>query len=231
MEQTLITAWEVVKYSPEADNTPTANVQPHIFQKEQAFARKVLGDDFYQLLIADLVDHGDVNAWDKSATYNTGDVVEYYGLTLKSLQDANTINPCEDTGGTWWAETQKFTTPCFESLWVLYLRRYLAFLIMADALEYTTYPSGARGVSERFDEALGVKSASWQIFAARKQRLLQDAGEILENMKSYMVKQHELWKEDNTTGCDFSKAGFVACDVSPSTFRGQFKRFATRKIT
>jgi len=220
----------VVKYSPESNQFPTAYIQPHIFQKERAFARKVLGLEMYELLTADLVNHGTIKPYDGATTYALNDVVEYFGMTLKSLQGSNNINPCEDAEGDYWQEALKFTTPCYQTLWELYLRRFLAFHIMGEALEYTTYPAGAKGVIERVDQNTGTRTASFSIFTAHKQALLKDAGEVLENMVQYMQEQNKAFAADENTGCDFSKALFVNCETLPAAqaFSRPAKRFAFR---
>jgi len=220
--QTIMTAGEGVRHSPETSKFPPSLISPHIYQKEQTLVRQVLGQDFYDLLVADLVSYTGLTTWSPSQTYSTGAFVDFYGLILKSLVDGNTVHPCEDTAGTNWAAARRFNTDCYEDLWAWYLRPYLSAVIMASALDYATYPAGAKGVVEWADDASGARSASMPVFLARKTKLLNDAAEILENMKAYMIKQ------DNDGTCDFSTVPFVDCN-NPRVTKTPRRRFLFRK--
>lgn len=205
-QRTLITAWEVVRYSPESDHFPTAYVEPHIYPKEQTLRRTFLGKDFYDALIADQIDYGTPDEWSKSATYASGDYVNYFGATLVSLTGSNTVQPCDDPDNVYWGIPDKFETSCYQSLWELYLRQYLAYYVIAAPLEYTTYPSGGKGVTEWVDDGggfrdgSGVKSASRQTMSKRLERLNNDANEIQQNMVEWMNDQTD------DGACDFSDA-------------------------
>ena len=68
MPKTLITVWEVIRYSPVSNKFPTAYVSG-VYRKEISFARKWLGKEFYDLLIDDLVEYGTVKNWTNGETY------------------------------------------------------------------------------------------------------------------------------------------------------------------
>lgn len=208
----LITAWEVIRYSPASDKFPPGEVEPHIFQTEFAFARKYFGITLYNVLVAALVDYGKPDEWDATATYDADDIVVYFGSVLKSLVGSNTTNPCEDDG-TKWAVAEKFSTACYEDLWNIHLRDYLAFLVMSTALDYSTYKITAKGAIEFFDDESGIRTAGYKSFSNLKTKLIHDAEERLENMKCYM--------EDSS--CDFSDALFLCDDTK--TFRRRTRRF------
>lgn len=222
-QETLITAWEVVKYSPESDKFPTGLVQPHIYPKERTFRRVYLGKEFYDLLLADKVDYGVVEEWDATATYASGDYVDYFGTTLVSLTSGNNTQPCEDQAGEFWEEPDKFTTECYQNLWELYLRQYLAYYIIPAALPHATYPSGGKGVTEWIDDGsmrqgAGSKSASQGVLASRLNILQNEANEILQNMRDWMNDQNDAGT------CDFSLA--IPCIESNPT--PQRRRIAYR---
>ena len=233
MPTTIITPGEVVRYSPESGKYPPQMVERHIFRKEQKFARECLGFDFYDLLIADLKDWSNIKAWVSGTSYATGDLVNYYGLIIESKVDSNNNNPCEDTGGTYWMLADKFNTACYQTLWENYMRDYLAFSVMATSLDHTTYPVSAKGAQEWAQEGSGSgsKSASYQVFVGRKNKLLNDAADILENMKSWVLREHN----DADSSCDFSEVLFVkqcigACNTPRQSrtfhFRAKNKRWA-----
>lgn len=222
----MITAGEVVKYSPESSKFPPGAVQPHIFRKERAFVRAFLGNDFYQLLLADLTDVSAMQAWSPNKSYSTGDVVDYFGMTLESLADANTVNPCEDTDGASWASVQKFQSACYQSLWEQGMREHLAYTIMAASIDHTTFPAGARGLVEWVDDASGSRSASNFAFVARKNKLLADASEALENLKEYIYREHT----DTESTCDFSELLWLkGCTTKPGIHRGRRFHFMNKR--
>lgn len=224
--QTIITAGEVVRYSPESSKFPPQAVQPHIFRKERAFVRAFLGHDFYQLLLADLEDVTELQAWSPLAQYNTGDVVDYFGMTLKSLVDNNSVNPCEDPGATNWELMRKFQSECFENLWQQGLREHLAYTIMASAIDHTTFPAGARGVVEWVDDASSSRSASNSTFFARKNKLLSDASEALENLKEWIYREHT----DTESVCDFSEMLWLkGCTTKPGIHRARRFHFQNKR--
>lgn len=190
-QTTLITAWEVVKYSPESDKFPAAYVGKHIYRKEQYVRRDVLGKDFYDAMLADLVDFGEPEEWSSLATYASGDYVKYFDTILQSTLDDNAIEPCVSG----WVEPDKFETECYNLLWVDGdLRGYLAFLIIADAVVHPTYPSGAKGVTEWISEGNGsdsARSAKQNIVAGKQTTLRKEADEILANLKEWVKDKLE----------------------------------------
>ena len=229
--QTIITPGEVVRHSPESSKYPPQSVEKFIFPIEEELARTCLGFDFYDLLIDDLKDWSGIKAWVSGTSYALGDLVNYYGLIIESKVADNTNNPCEDTQGQYWALAAKFSDTCYETLYTRYLRDYLAFMVMQSSLEYTTYPASAMGVQEWMKEGSGSgsKSASRQTFVARKNKALNDAARILENMKSWMLREHS---NTNSSDCDFSKVLFIqqctgTCDAPRQSRRFFFRRQVT----
>lgn len=222
---TLISPGEVIRWSPESSKFPPSIVAPHILRKEQTLARSFLGLDFYDAIKADKVDISGKTAWVPGTSYPTGAIVDYFGLVLKSLADANTTNPCEDTDGTKWEEVRKFTSDCFENIWLQGLRDYLAYTVMAAALDHSTFPASGKGVAEWVDDASGSRSASYQVFVSRKNKLLADASESLENLKLWMYREHI----DTESACDFSDCLYIkGCSRKPGIHRGRRFHFTNR---
>lgn len=194
-QTTLITSWEVVKYSPESDKFPAAYVGGHIYRKERWVRREILGKDFYDAMLDDMVDFGDPQEWSSETTYASGDYVKYYDTILQSIAADNTVEPCATNASGYWVEPDKFETACYNSLWVDGdLRGYLSHLIMADAIVHPTYPAGAKGVTEWIDEGSATqsaRSAKQNIVAAKQATLRKEADEILANLKDWVEDQLE----------------------------------------
>lgn len=227
MATKLITPGEVITAAPESSKFPAALLEPHIQRKEDTLSRTCLGRTFYDLLLADVVDYGTLSIWKASGTYAEDEYVDYYGLILKSKVADNSTNPCDDDG-TNWEVAAKFGTACYESLWTLYLKPYLAFTVMASALDYATFPAGAKGVVEWVDDQTGAKSASMAVLNARKSKLLSDAAEVMDNMKDWMIRE----TQDTTSTCDFSDVPFVSNECGPACAPRHLKRrFAFNDIT
>lgn len=215
----------MVRYSPESQKFPPNAALPHIERKEKAFARSFLGVDFYQALLGDLVDTAGMKAWSPATTYSQGDIVDYFGMVLKSLVATNSVNPCEDVAGESWEAVKKFTSDCYETMWAEGLRDYLAYTVMASAIDHTTFPASAKGVGEWSDDASGLRSASYNIFVARKNKLLSDASEALENLKDWLRREHD----DADSLCDFSDVLWIQdCRKKPPFSRGRRFHFANR---
>jgi hypothetical protein len=145
----------------------TGKVCDHIRRKERRFAREFLGKDYYDLLIADLIDYAGTDEYDSGTTYNQNDTVLYFGAILKSLVNANDTAPCDDDG-TKWEVAPKFQTECYQNLWTDYLREYLALYIAAEVIDYTTYPLGNKGVLEFVEDQSGMKTAGTRGFQGMK---------------------------------------------------------------
>lgn len=185
MPTTIITAWEIVKHSPLSNQMDTGKICEHIRRKERRFAREFLGKDYYDLLIADLIDYTGTAEYDSETTYSEGDNVLYFGTILQSKKNGNNTNPCDDDG-TNWEIAPKFNSACYNALWLDYLREYLALYIAAEVIDYTTFPIGNKGVLEFVEDQSGMKTAGTHGFQGMKKKLLNDADEALENLKDYL---------------------------------------------
>lgn len=224
----LITAWEVVRYSPEDDNFPTSKVEPFIETTEETLRRKWLGEDFYDTLLADKTSYT-ATVWDATATYSQDDYVDYYGVILRSKTNSNTTAPCDDDG-TDWAEVNKFDTLCYNTLWTKYLRRYLAFIIMSKALKATTYPAGSKGVVKYIDDQAGTMGVSAKELESKVSALLKEADEILENMQEWIKDTYSDYSNGliSASGCSgLASANCVAGGIQ-QTQRPR-KRFNFRR--
>ncbi len=185
----IITAGEIVRYNYSSSKLQPALLQPHIKRKEESFANEVLGFDFYEALKADLVDVSGAQGYNGNKIYALGEKVVFYGLTLESLANNNTVNPCEDSAGVAWAPVQKFNSDCYEALYNGYLREAFCITVLSAALPHLTYPISSKGLSEWVDDGTGARSAGLDTVSSRAHTLRADAEEVVKNMQAYMNRE------------------------------------------
>lgn len=140
--QTLLREREAIILSriPKHD-FPPADIAD-IFNIEMAERRNCLGEDFYDALLADLVDYSAVESFVKGTAYTTGQVVEYKGIYYKAV--SNTSN--EPTVATDWDYAPKFTTAIYEEFWCKFLGRYLALIAVRNSMAPTARKLTGAGV-------------------------------------------------------------------------------------
>lgn len=182
---TLITAYEVVKYSPVRFDYPTATICTAIKNKELSLFRDCLGTDFYNLLLADVINYHNIPEYNIYTRYTTGDIVFYDGTLFVALQGAPPSTPLEDDSS--WAIAPKFTTTKYQVLWDDYLKYYLAYMIIHSTINYSTFQAGSMGLvliknyTEQGQSTVGLKELwNW------KSNIKQDAVDFLENMKAFI---------------------------------------------
>lgn len=207
----LITAWEVVMFSPVKRDFPTAFLCNAIKPKELTLFRECLGNQLYLDLIADLVDYTSYEEYNSSTTYNIGDVVLLDTCLFVSLINTNASNPYDTDA---WELGKKFTTDCYNELWECHLRQYLAYMVIYTTINYATTQAGAKGITKFNDGVSGEASVHYKALFAYEQNfkraLLDDANDILENMKVFM-------KDNPTCFPDFADAcGRDKCKIKRS---------------
>lgn len=194
----LITAYEAVKYSPFRDNYPTANVCNHIKRVEyKLFNKCYLGLDLLDKMRKDLIPLDEAKNYDSSLIYSEGDLVCYDNCVFISVKDNNTTNPDDASGEPCWEIPRKFKSDCYQDLWECHLRYWLALEIMYTSIRYGTYQAGSKGLVKIVDDSTGVATVNSKEFSEFKKELKHDADDELENMFDWMVRKHKS-KE-----CDF----------------------------
>lgn len=198
MAQTqLITAYEVIRYSPAGRDYPETHVCDRIALVEETLWNKCFGWDFYDYMITKIspLPTGQVE-WEVGQSYAINQWVIRDSCSYKSLAGANTTDPLTDT--TNWERHRKFTDDCLNELWEGYLRQYLAFKIYAGSLIYTTHNSTAGGLVIRSNEdgrGGGTRVASKGEIIYSQEKILSDIQDIYDNMIS--------WLKKNKTDCLF----------------------------
>lgn len=158
---TLITAAEAVRHAPVNADFPAAKLCAVIPAEEQNLFLDHIGYDFYEILIADLVDYSGTAEWDSGATYGAGDLVMFGGIVYESLAGGNTEPIGDPLNLSAWKEADKFETACYNSLWLSgFLREAIAYSVIAAALPHVTYPTGSIGTVEKYEDMTGVRTVS-----------------------------------------------------------------------
>lgn len=155
----LITPFEVLKYSPAGFDYPTSSFCELIPQIEQEFARECLGETLYDYLVTKLAVYpSSVSEYDPNATYSLDDLVIRNGCTFKSTANGNTTDPIEP--GSSWTAFERFTDAGANRLWEGYLRFLLALKVYQSSLIFTTFRSGAGGLTVNQGDGSGTRGAN-----------------------------------------------------------------------
>ena len=205
----LITAWEVVLYSPVKRDFPTAFLCNAIKPKELKLFRECLGNELYEALIDDLVPYDDYEEYNSSNLYSIGDVVLLDTCLFVSKINSNSTNPYDtDT----WELGKKFERDCYNELWECHLRPYLAYMVIYTTINYVTTQAGAKGIVKFNDGVSGEASvhykALFQYEQNFKRALLDDANDMLENMKEFMKDNPDCFP-DTADACGNDKCKVV----------------------
>lgn len=192
----LITPAEVVRYSPVSNDFPLSQLYGQVKAEEWLLFIQYIGEDFYELLLADLVDYSSVPQWD-GGPYAAGDHVMEQGMIFTSLIDANETEIGDPLNEAAWKEADKFTTACYNSLWTTgFLRELLAYAVILPAVTHTTYPTGAAGTVQKYEDMTGIRTAANPNYAKVIDELQRG-----KNMRLRLVAKYI---SDNSEGCNFS---------------------------
>jgi hypothetical protein len=211
---TIITAAEAIRYSPVENSFPESSVDDHIGLEEENALIELLGEDFYNILIADLIDYSGTAEYDPDTTYSNGNKVVYEGRVFESLADSNTTLIGDPLDTSKWKEADKFTTECYNDLYFKgHLRTYLSCLVIIQAVPHVTFKTGASGVIEKRDDKTSIRTAQNQNYS----QVLDALYRRKEIAKKAMIRHIE----NNQKICDFSKVKFIDCYTLEMPKRGR----------
>lgn len=188
----MITAWEVVRYSPAGATYPTVNVCEAIPHIEEAVGHKCLGEDLYEWLLSELTEYpANVQDYDPATEYGEDEYVVRNGCLFVSTVPCNRTDPVDPEND--WDTVAKFADACANTLWEKYLRRLLALRVYETVMLYDTQHSGAGGVVVALGDGYntGHRAASKGEIADRAKRIDADANLVVQNMHRWMQKQIE----------------------------------------
>lgn len=183
-----ITAWEVAKYSPVGKDFPPDKISPHIDTCEENL-KDCFGEDFFDLLVDDLKADANVySEYQPGKSYLIGDKVIHLGIRYEALANTSKV---PGTSPLDWEQWENFTTAEYNTLWVKYLRRYLAMDIALPAVTLATYPATGKGIMIHQDQNTGTATASPGQVSTYKNELLNQRDSIKKHMIAYMTKVHK----------------------------------------
>ena len=194
---TLITAREVVRYSPDNLHGDVAHKCTFIIQKEEKLFRKCLGWAFYQALLADKISYpqGTWSVFMENASYAVGDIVMFYDDLYIATQATTGQKPVANSA--FWSEAPKFNNPLYEFLWVRYLRYLLAYSVLNTGILSSAIRSTATGLQRTADKEQS-RPATLAEIDAFKHEMDGDTRDILENMDFYIKEnpnQYPLYRD------------------------------------
>lgn len=198
MSRTIITALEVVRYSPAGRDYPLTHICDRIELVEEDIGYRVLGEQFYTYLLNNLEEKPTgVEEWKDCNEYSNGELVDINGCIFRSLIDGNRQDPLDSVNA--WEEYPKFTKSCLNTFWKSYFRKYLAYTIYAGSLNYTTNATGAGGLVVRVqgdaNRSNTTRTANKTEMSTMTSDLLSDADTLYRNMMRWLVA--------NKTQCNF----------------------------
>lgn len=224
MKTTLITAYEVKRYSPAGRAYPEANICLLLGQIEEDFMVTCFGREMYDWLKSKLKLYPkNAQEYDPSISYELNDVVIRHGCLFKSLVDCNRTDPVDSDND--WEQVQKFTDSCANSLWERYLRELLAFSVYERVIIYDTIQSTSGGlvvnVSDGMNTTVRAATKSEIADVVKSLRLHQEA--ILSNMRRWIktlleTKQCLHMPLESSVACSSG----ICEDVKPSSRRIAF---------
>lgn len=182
MRTTLLTPKDVIQYTG-----VNVNVTPCTFRElyniEFYEARKCLGFDFWQAMVAALADYSAEPEYVSGTTYNEDDIVKYQGVYKIALQTTTAV----PTVSTDWENAPLFTGDCAESydgLFCDFIGPYLAHKALAKRLPYIWKQIRDVGVVEFNGQQFQTTDSN--DMTRLQNAIYSDASMILGNLKFYM---------------------------------------------
>jgi hypothetical protein len=180
--KTLITPIEVIAKANVDHNFDTKIVCSHIANVEFRYLsspKGCFGDDFYNALVADVVDYID---YDSTVTYALDDIVIYGGAYYKCL--ANGTIGFEPTNIAKWVKVSKFTNSDYQELWDNHLWDFMAIATQHASTFGNAYRSTSKGIMR--NDSDNSKPAEYAGVKALKDELMSTIMLVQERMDIYL---------------------------------------------
>lgn len=205
--KTIITAQEVLYYTPRHQGTDVNNIKHLVPLKEEGLFNVWLGLDWYAALLDDLVDHSGFSHFQEGQTYALDTVVLWRDRLYKVSGDPNSAGtlPSDEA---YWIEAPKFTTAANEYLWKRYLRTVLAWAIMHTGLVYQAIQQTSLGLVQA-GSSDQQRPVSGRQLANFKGEVGEDLNSFLQTMNAYLVANASTFPlyKGNQTGTDCNGNG------------------------
>lgn len=204
--KTIITAQEVIYYTPNAQGHGVDSLKGMIPLKEEGLFRVWLGMDWYTALLDDLSDHSGFAYFQESTNYTTNQVVLWRDLLYQVTASPNSGGALPSDSSAW-QEAPKFATEANNYLWQRYLRTVLAWHMMHTSLVYTAIKQTALGIVQA-GSSENQRPVSGRALASFKNEVGEDFNSFLLTMDAYL--------RENSTAFPLYKPNQEACDTPGS---------------
>ena len=219
--ETIITAWEVINFSPAGRDYPQRPVCDAIFREETDFFYTCLGSTFYAYLKTHLTAYDPETTFEyiPGTAYSTGNIVIRNGCLFVSNVNSNTTDPANDKINAWdWLP--KFDVDCANEFWERFLRQVLAYRIYMSTLNFTTQRSGAGGVVVMMGDQSGMRGANKGEISDTKKALLHQIDMSTKNMHRWLIEKQ------NDTTCSLPVSDALNCDFWCMKNKSKTRRWA-----
>lgn len=200
----LITPFEVLKYSPAGMAYPTNQFCELIPDIELELARECLTVELYEYLEARLAPYPTTAAeFDNCTAYNIGQKVIRNGCLFVSVINNNETDPLGETGA--WTAFLRFTNVWAQKLWVEHLRRLIALKVYSASLLYSTWQTTGGGLTIQIGDgsgfAQGHRAANKGEIAHTHANLATDIERKTANMLYWIKKNASVTGFPNSAVC------------------------------
>jgi hypothetical protein len=208
---TLISAYEVRKYSPAGNNYDTSLLQPFIKGREEYVANNCLTWAFYNTLIGDKVSYAGVD-YSSGSGYAKDDVVNdpSTGLLYIALQTVPSGTALSNVS--YWALANKFSTATYNLLWEGGLRDYLAFSVYRSSLAAGAFKSTSQGVMRHVGS--NEETANYKEVSYVHDALKEAEKELYANLVDYLKRNSvagwsKACEDENCSEMRTKNLGFI----------------------
>lgn len=203
----LITASEVVRYSPLSKTFPVDSICLLIDTHERMLV-DCFGQSFFDYLICNLttLPQEDWKDWVEK-TWPSNSAVLFNGRHYVSFTDTKGI---PGVSSDWQSFTRFKNNKYLNDLWEKYLREYLAFDIASSAITYATYTANAHGVMVHQDHNTNMFTANQTQITVLKNEYIIHRDRIKKQMIDWIITTHNKLVDDNNCKSPFETISFLS---------------------
>ena len=188
MFTTILKSSEIIEFLGLDSSFPKCSLRS-IFTTEYYEFTECLGTAFYDKLKEDMVKY-DCIKYDNDKTYQEGDTVNWKGIVKIAIQETQGNLPDNIE---FWEDAPKFKTPCYETLWCLFLGEYLSWQVLKTRLPFISNQITGNGVVKLAKDSK-LTPADFKDLRCLDIAINREIEKTFKNMHHYM-------KHNNSGGC------------------------------